>query len=439
VNRATGEPVYWTEISYEIRFRNGEEKPSSWSMERDPPAEGVEPLEDPGAFDLEATPADPDIPREELAGAEFRVRARARGFAKASTDWLRWADFPRDRVVLVEMDAEAPSRLLARVRTGEGVPYRGRASLTLNGMDEFRGTDPVEADAEGVLVFEGLTPGTFQVSVSPQGPPDGSIVHYPGDGSGSKEILLQPGGMAEAEFVLARVGEIAVEVAAVDGTAVDAWVVEYRFKAGSGSGGESPRRITGCPPGECEVEVWAKGFMDWRTTVRVEAGATARVVARLERAPWSDFLQRVPEEVFAWLDRTAARLAKTGSLRAAAAELRRATKVEVWDHLALVSGFGDRGAEIRTKILQAWCNRDKSARKTTSYGSGTFLVVAPPAGAAKAEEAEEWWRDATADERKEWILSFCAENGGFVEVVRSSDDPCPTNHGVEVVRSVSWR
>jgi hypothetical protein len=284
LDRATGEPVFWTNITYRVRFRVSDENPGSWSERRDPPEEGEESPKDPGAFDLgpmvRQSPMDLHASKEDLSVAEFQVLARSSGYRKGASDWLRLKEFPRDRILVVEMEREVLAQLVARVRTGEGAPFRGRAGLQLFDGQEFQDADPVDANADGVLSFEGLPSGEFRIVVVPAGPKDATVLHLR-EVSSRKPVALPPGGTAEAEFVLPRSGEIALDVADAAGAALPEWTVRLSYDRGGASAG-SIRRVLGCAPGEFELRVWAKGHREWKTTVRVDAGASARVDARLE-------------------------------------------------------------------------------------------------------------------------------------------------------------
>jgi hypothetical protein len=224
-------------------------------------------------MDLHASKADVSV-------AEFRVLARAPGYRKAVTDWFRRDGFPRDRLLLIELERDVPARLVARVRTGEGAPFRGRAGLHLYDGQEFQDADPVDADADGVLAFEGLPSGDYRIGVVPEGPRDPAVLHLR-EVSGRRQVTLPPGGRAEAEFDLPRSGEIAIQVADAAGAALAEWTVRVSHDRGTASAG-SVRRVLGCPPGDCSVAIRAPGHREWNTTVRVDAGCPARVEARLE-------------------------------------------------------------------------------------------------------------------------------------------------------------
>jgi hypothetical protein len=110
---------------------------------------------------------------------------------------------------------------------------------------------------------------------------------------------------------------------------------------------------------------------------------------------------------------------------------------------------------LKTELGEYWKGRAKAATEVTTYGYGTFVVVKSdlkltrkqpqqgqggnrnnPAPAGPQQQAvdvvktpDQWWDGAGANERKNWLLSWYAERGGFLDVVRAWEDPCKTCAG----------
>lgn len=150
---------------------------------------------------------------------------------------------------------------------------------------------------------------------------------------------------------------------------------------------------------------------------------------------------------------------------------------------------------LSTELQDYWKDRSKTGGFTTSYGLGTFIVVPsdlklvrkPPASSQKksgsgggkkqqkqqqqqpqvvdvVKTPEQWWDEASVNDRKNWLLSLCAEkNLTLLEVARAWNEDCdacgglgykkvteastgeegavrcPVCNGAKVVRKVRWR
>jgi hypothetical protein len=148
-----------------------------------------------------------------------------------------------------------------------------------------------------------------------------------------------------------------------------------------------------------------------------------------------------------------------------------------------------------TELQSYWKDRAKTGGYTTSYGLGTFIVVPndlkltrkpPPTqkksggGGGKKQQQqqqqqqqqavdvvktpEQWWEEASVNDRKNWLLSLCAEKAvdllevgrawnedcdacgglGYKKVTEASTGEesavrCTVCNGAKVVRKVRWR
>ncbi len=107
---------------------------------------------------------------------------------------------------------------------------------------------------------------------------------------------------------------------------------------------------------------------------------------------------------------------------------------------------------LKGELQDYWTNRAKSGFEVTSYGYGTFIVVksdlkltrkppstqggggrggrqgAQPQSQTQAVDViktpDQWWEEAGANERVNWLLSAYAERGGLLEVMRAWEEPC---------------
>ncbi len=155
--------------------------------------------------------------------------------------------------------------------------------------------------------------------------------------------------------------------------------------------------------------------------------------------------------------------------------------------------LADADKKLSGELQGYWKDRAKTGGYTTSYGLGTFIVVPnelklvrkpPPtttkksgSGGQKKQQPqqqqqavdvvktpEQWWDDASVNDRKNWLLSLCAEKAGdLLEVARAWNEDCDacgglgykkvteastgeesavrctTCNGAKVVRKVRWR
>jgi hypothetical protein len=190
---------------------------------------------------------------------------------------------------------------------------------------------------------------------------------------------------------------------------------------------------------------------------------------------------------------------------------------DLWNHLVKTVGAGEKIAELqkimdkdparltdadkekavrlakmettlRAELLQFWKDRVKTGGYTTSYGYGSFIVVKsdlkltrkqPAAGGGRnnapqnqqqavdvIKTPDQWWEGASTNDRVNWLLSWYAEKGGFLEVTRAGPDNaipcdncgglgyrktnvastgeeeatrCPACNGCKVIQKVRWR
>jgi hypothetical protein len=152
--------------------------------------------------------------------------------------------------------------------------------------------------------------------------------------------------------------------------------------------------------------------------------------------------------------------------------------------------------DLRNELVNKfWKDRSKTGGYTTSYGQGSFIVVKSDlkltrkqpaggnqggrggnrqgAGGGAQQQAvdvirtpDQWWDESKSAERVGWLLSWYAEKGGFLEVVRAGPENavncdncgglgynkinaastgeeeakrCPSCNGCKVVQKVRWR
>jgi len=209
------------------------------------------------------------------------------------------------------------------------------------------------------------------------------------------------------------------------------------------------------------------------------------------------FQKRMPTEVYSWLRKAAneksreqkvkdippgtdrqqvAILQMKGTFEGARQYFTRQATEDLWNHIIKIVGAGEAMAEIqktmdkdpaklteqekdrakrlaelekslRDELQDYWTNRSKSGGYTTSYGTGSFIVVksdlkltrkAPPAGggnrgraggAGQQQQAvdviktpDQWWEAASTSEKANWLLSWYAEKSGFLEVTRKGPE-----------------
>jgi hypothetical protein len=161
-------------------------------------------------------------------------------------------------------------------------------------------------------------------------------------------------------------------------------------------------------------------------------------------------------------------------------------------------------ALLKKELDSYWKDRDQTGFIVTSFGYGTFIVVGTTlklqrkqpgqgggqggnkgrgggGGGGAQQQAQdviktpdEWWETASAQEKVNWLLSWCAvsndsgagtttNDGGFLKVARTWDEPCEdcaglgykkvnvastgeeeatrckTCNGCKVVRKLRWR
>jgi hypothetical protein len=168
-----------------------------------------------------------------------------------------------------------------------------------------------------------------------------------------------------------------------------------------------------------------------------------------------------------------------GTFEGARQYMTRQVKEDLWIHLLKLVGAEDQLAEFNrimekdaTKLTQAdkdrakrlaemqkkllselqdyWENRSLSGGTTTSFGRGTFIVVKSdlkltrkqaPAGGTKSRSGnnpqqqqqqaadvvltpDQWWDAASANDRKNWLLSYCAQKSGILKIAREWDENC---------------
>jgi hypothetical protein len=146
---------------------------------------------------------------------------------------------------------------------------------------------------------------------------------------------------------------------------------------------------------------------------------------------------------------------------------------------------------LKRELAQFWEDRSKKHHTTTSYGYGTFIVDKGNSenlktkrkprsnrggrnsrgnrggsSSKKTKQAttqDEWWEQANAKERQNWLLSYFAERSDVLEVVRwwhvdcdncaglgyklinvaatgeQEAHRCTTCNGVGIIRKVKWR
>ena len=201
---------------------------------------------------------------------------------------------------------------------------------------------------------------------------------------------------------------------------------------------------------------------------------------RVEQERRALLQERMPEEAYRWLRSTAGskareqeagdilpagdremagRPGKAGTPGAALGYFYRQAERDLFDHLARAFVPENEAAELdgllqadpadlteaekqrairlshvrkglRAELADCWARRDMRGGCTTSYGSGSILVLDAPVGRERrAGTPEQWWEAAPAKEREEWLLSAYAERGGLLEVVRAWNEPCGTCGG----------
>jgi hypothetical protein len=244
----------------------------------------------------------------------------------------------------------------------------------------------------------------------------------------------------------------------------------------------------------------------------------------LRQTAWEKAREQKVKDIPPGTDRQAAAILQMkGTFEGARQYFQRQVAEDLWNHLIKAVGAGEQLAEIdkivaqnptkltpaekeratrlaeldkglRGELLDFWKNREKKGGATTSYGYGTFIVVKsdlkltrkPPAanqgggrrggggggGAAGPPPADvvktpdQWWEEASGQERLNWLLSYCAERAGtsgLLEIVREENVPCdgcsglgyrktseastgeetvtrcPTCNGCKVIRKIRWR
>ncbi len=117
----------------------------------------------------------------------------------------------------------------------------------------------------------------------------------------------------------------------------------------------------------------------------------------------------------------------------------------------LLTRFQRRDDVTPDEVRQFWENRNKGSWRTSTYGSGTFIVEKPQIQAPKARSGgnqgsqgggaapvfqppkpptrDQWWAAATPSDRENWLMAFFAENSGLFEVGEAKWTNCPTCNG----------
>jgi hypothetical protein len=104
-----------------------------------------------------------------------------------------------------------------------------------------------------------------------------------------------------------------------------------------------------------------------------------------------------------------------------------------WCNKEMVRLLWDREAhdlQLQSDQLKAgWEGRSKTEPRTSSYGTGSFIVAkkrqphATPT-AADSEAEERWWAAASEGEKAEFLTALFVETSGYFEVLRITVGPC---------------
>lgn len=117
---------------------------------------------------------------------------------------------------------------------------------------------------------------------------------------------------------------------------------------------------------------------------------------------------------------------------------------------------------LKQDLADFWANRNKNINTTTSFGYGSFIILKRDAAAGRkaagaggaggnqggnrggnagnrggttqkavaATTPEQWWDQASTKEKQDWLLSYFAKFGGFLEVIRDWEVPCESCAGL---------
>jgi tetratricopeptide (TPR) repeat protein len=197
------------------------------------------------------------------------------------------------------------------------------------------------------------------------------------------------------------------------------------------------QKVKDIPPGTDRME---RAILEMKGTFE---GARQYFTRQVKDDLWLHLLKTVgAEDILAELDK----VAKEKPEKLTQADKDRATRL-AGTHKQLLKDLQD-----------FWANRSKSGGTTTSFGYGSFIVVKsdlkltrkqPAAGGAGGRggrggnnqpqqpqavdvirTADQWWEDSGANDRKNWLLSWCAQKSGLLEIVREWDENCDSCGGL---------
>jgi hypothetical protein len=158
------------------------------------------------------------------------------------------------------------------------------------------------------------------------------------------------------------------------------------------------------------------------------------------------FRAELPRRLFAAMDRLIEKRVRESSLApgpdtfaAARQWLGREFDTVLWEDVA-----SDLGLLNKDEIEKFWKDRDRTGRRTATYGTGSFVVCKPkwpadsakrPGEAASSAAGETWWAAADSGGRAAWLTAQFVESAGRFDVLGTPEVPCDTCGGTGCVSS----